>query len=255
MASGRIRGLIGLVLALWLTQNVVAITIVEVEVECPVCHTKNKFVDYASWGSYVYSWPSKFQLVFWPHTANSTIYSCSKCHLTLFMWDFKEFPKDKIADAAKLLESVKLSGEYKTYTDIPASEKLQIAEKVYPLLGKDDAFWSHFYRLLGYYLAAEKKPTEAAAARKKALEVAQRMLADPAVGGHKKELLVESAAMHHFLGDDPTALGELHSAAALTFTDPKLDEERSKGYDGFLSSLIKDYIPAIEKRQVPTGTE
>src|SRR5262249_8316840 len=113
-----------------------AITTVNVEVVCPVCKEKNSFLDYASWGSYIYSYPSKFQLVFFPHTWSATIYSCKKCHLSLYMWDFKKFPEDKIAETAKLVEAVKLSGEYKTYTDIPASEKMVIAERVYKLLGR-----------------------------------------------------------------------------------------------------------------------
>lgn len=255
MKARRIRALIALALALGLALSASAITTAEVGVVCPICHTKNKFYDYASWGSYVYSWPSKFQLIFWPHTSSATIYSCKKCHLALYMWDFKDFPKDKITDAVKLLETVKLSGHYETYTDIPASEKLQVAEKVYQLLGRDDRFWSHFYRVLGYYLAREKRSTEAAQARQKALQIVQRMLADPANGGHKKELLVAGAAMHHFLGEDQTALGDLKSASPLTFSDSELGEERSRNYDGYLSSLIQAYIPAIEKGQVPADTE
>src|SRR5215475_11656326 len=75
---------------------VLAITTIEVKVVCPVCRTENEFLEYASWGSYVYHYPSKFQLVFWPYTWSATVYSCKKCHLSVFMWDFREFPKDKI---------------------------------------------------------------------------------------------------------------------------------------------------------------
>lgn len=178
------------ILTLGFTLTVAAITTVSVKVVCPICQTENDFYDYGSWGSYIYSWPSKFQLVFWPQTSSSTIYSCKKCHLTLYMWDFKKFPKDKIRETVELLKTVKLSGSYKSYTDIPASEKLQIAEKVYRLLGKDDAFWADFYRVQGYHLARDKRAKEAAEARQRALEITQRMLADPTNGWRKKELLV-----------------------------------------------------------------
>ena len=171
------------------------------------------------------------------------------------MWDFKDFPKDKIEDAKRLLASVKVSGDFEAYTDIPGSEKLRIAEKIYKLLDRDDAFWARFYRLRGYYLTQEHKPAEAAQAREKSLEITQRMLADPANDGRKKELLVESAAMHHFLGWDPQALGELKSAAVLKFDDAKLGEEQSKGYDAYLSALIKEYSVAIAEHKVPDGTE
>ena len=52
------------VLILVLTRHVLAITSFDKEFVCPICKTKNVFRVYASWGSYVYQWPSKFQLVF-----------------------------------------------------------------------------------------------------------------------------------------------------------------------------------------------
>lgn len=240
-----------LIILLGVAASAVAITTVPVEVVCPVCQTKNNFFDYASWGSYIYSYPSKFQLIFFPHTWSATIYSCKKCHLSLYMWDFKKFPEDKIAETARLLEPIKLSGEYKAYTDIPASEKLLIAEKVYRLLGRDDEFWNHFYRVLGYYCAKEGKADEAAAARRHALEIVQRMLQDPANAGHKKDLLVISASMYHFTGDDFSARNDLQQATALKFSDEKLGEERSKNYDAYLSSLITEFTTAIDSGKVP----
>jgi uncharacterized protein (DUF2225 family) len=232
-----------------------AITTVRVKVRCPVCGTENDFFEYASWGSYIYQYPSKFQLVFWPHTWSASVYSCKKCHLSLFMWDFKDFPKDKIESAKKLLEGVPLRGDYQNYTDIPVSEKLLVAEKVYQLMNRDDDFWSHFYRVLGYHFAEEKKPEQAKQARLHALEITQRMLADSASAGRRKELLFLAASMHHFTGDDTTARQELKTAAALTYRDPQGDEERSKNYDAYLSALIKEFIPAIEQNKVPEGFE
>ncbi len=255
MEPTRKHGLMASALVLGLALGAWAITTVQVKVACPICHTVNEFYDYASWGSYVYAFPSKFQLVFWPYTASTTIYSCKKCHLSLFIWDFRNFPKDKIADTAKLLENVRLSGEYKSYTDIPASERLRIAEKVYRLLDRDDWFWSHFYRVVGYHLAEEHKPAEAAQARQKSLEITQRMLANPANEGRKKDLLVTAAAMHHFLGDDQAALAELKAASSLRYSDSELGEERSKNYDTYLSSLIQEYVPAIQAGSVPTGVQ
>lgn len=234
---------------------VLAITTVQVKVVCPICGTENDFLDYASWGSYVYQYPSKFQLVFWPHTWSATIYNCKKCRLSLYMWDFKEFPKDKIESTKKLLEDVKFTREYKAYTDIPVSEKLQVAEKIYQLQKRDDEFWSQFYRVLGYHYAQEKRPEQAKQARLHALEITQRMLADSSNEGRKKELLFLAASMHHFTGDDPTALQELKSASAVTYLDPEADKDRSKNYDAYLSALIREFIPAIEQNKVPEGFE
>jgi hypothetical protein len=59
--------------------------------------------------------------------------------------------------------------------------------------------------------------------------------------------------MHHFTGDNATALQELKTASALKFHDAKSDEEHSKNYDEYLSALIKEFIPAIEQNKVPEG--
>jgi hypothetical protein len=53
--------------------------------------------------------------------------------------------------------------------------------------------------------------------------------------------------MRHYLRDDPGALNDLRAAAALKFHMPKLEEERNKGFDSYLSQLIKEYTTAIEE--------
>src|SRR5262249_34595207 len=150
------------------------------------------------------------------------------------MWDFKDFPKDKVDATRRLLEGVKLSGQYKAYTDVPVSEKLEIAEKVYQGLDRNDEFWSQFYRVLGYHFAHEKKPEKARLARLHALEITLKMMADPANESRKKEFLFLAASMHHFTGDDKNALQELKAASSLKYSDPKTDEEHSKGYDEYI---------------------
>ena len=245
--------LVAIFLVLALALPILAITTVPAKVVCPVCGTMNEFLDYASWGSYIYQYPSKFQLVFWPHTWSASVYSCKKCHLSLFMWDFKDFPKDKIDSTKALLDGVTLSGDYKKYTDIPVSEKLLIAEKVYKNLNRDDDFWCHFYRVLGYHFTQENKPEQAKEARLRALEIALRMMRDVANEGRRKELLVLAASMHHFTGDDAAAVKELDNAAPLVFRDPKGDEKRSKNYDAYLTELINEFVPAIEQKKVPDG--
>jgi hypothetical protein len=167
------------------------------------------------------------------------------------MWDFRDFPKEKVPETEKILSSVQMSGIYKTYTDIPASQRLETAEKVYHFLGKDDFFWEHFYRLLGYYYAQEKKPQDATRARRQALEINQRMIEMPENSGRKKELLVIAASMHHFLGDDVAAKKELETATSLNFVDEKIGLDKSKNHDEFLSVLIQDYKAALAKNEVP----
>ena len=160
-------------------------------------------------------------------------------------------PKDKLVDLRDGLSGVHLTKDYAKYTDIPMSERLPIAEKVYRVLGKDDFFWCHFYRVEGYHFDLENKAKEAADARGKALELAHKLAADPKNAGHLKELLVISGAMKHFLGRDPEAIADLEAAARLKFGDDSWPKENAQGYDGYLSQLIKDYIRGIQQGDLP----
>jgi hypothetical protein len=255
MPARAVRRLLLFLLVLIFARQVLAITSFPQDIECPVCKTKNSFQVYASWGSYIYQWPSKFQLVFWPFTYSESLYSCKKCHLTAFLDDFTKLPREKVEAAQAALRDVRLKKEYEKYTDIPMSERLPIAEKVYHVLDKDDEFWCHFYRVEGYHFDRESKAPEAAAARGKALELAQKIAADPKNAGRLKELLYVSASMKHFLGRDAEALADLDSAAKLTFSDTSWKEENAKGYDNYLSGLIKECAAGIKNGNLPKGSD
>jgi len=91
---------------LLIAATLAAITIVDVKVKCPVCGAVNDFHAYASWGSYVYSWPSKFQMVFWPHTYSSSLYICRECHYAAWMWDFKNLKPENVAKVQKAVSGI-----------------------------------------------------------------------------------------------------------------------------------------------------
>jgi uncharacterized protein (DUF2225 family) len=221
------------------------------DIECPLCHTSNKFNVVMSYGTYIYAWPSKFQVIYWPRTDGNVVYTCKKCYLSLFMWDFTEFPQDKADAVRAALSGMKSSHEFKDYTALPMSERLAMAEKVYKVLDKDQDFWCGFYRVQGYHLAAEKKPAEAAAARSKALLLAEKMITDPANAGRLKELLLIRGAMHHFLSDDPAATQDLQTALKASFADKTYSEQENKNANANLDGLIKEYLERIATKTVP----
>ena len=229
-----------------------ATTWFEHEVTCPVCKTKNTFLAVGSYGSYIYSWPSKFELIFWPATADASVYTCKKCHLSAFMWDFEGTPKEKHAEILKRLEGFKLeygaeSQYYKaaTYLRIPMTRRLLAAEQTYQVLGRDQDFWCRFYRTLGHHYEAEKKQAEADDARQKALVIARRMLEDNPRAGERKEWLYISGAMRHFLKDDAGALKDFREAQGLRYVGKELGEEKSKNYDEYLSDLLRQYVELL----------
>ncbi|HEX6625140.1 MAG TPA: DUF2225 domain-containing protein [Pyrinomonadaceae bacterium] len=238
--------------------HALAITWFPQEFECPVCRTKNVFLVVGSYGSYIYQYESKFQLIFWPYTDSPTVYSCKKCRLSAFMGDFEQTPKEKHAEILKRLEGVKLEprkdGESATkyykdavYLDIPLSERLLAAQRVYEVMGRDDEFWCHFQRVLGHRYEAEGKRPEADAARREALRLAEKLLGDRGRAGERKEFLYISGAMRHFLKDDAGALKAFREAMPLKYENKELDKEKNGNYDEFLSDLLRQYVEKIER--------
>jgi len=232
---------------LLLTVSVAAVTTFPVKIKCPVCGVENEFFDYASWGSYVYQWPSKFQMVFWPQTYPTSLYICKKCHYTAWLWDFKNLDHDKIPAVQKTLSAISDIPAFEKYGQVPMSRRLMVAEHVYQTLGKDDVFWSEFYRVQGYHLAAEKKPDEAKQARSKARDLLSKLAADPKESSRKKEFLISLAAMEHFLGDDAIALKDLAAARATTFSEGK----NAANYEQYLNQLADEYVEKIKAKSVP----
>lgn len=243
-----------------------AITWFPKEVTCPVCDTKNIFMQWGSYGSYIYQYPSKYQLVFWPYTASPAWYSCKKCRYSTFMDHFEILSKDKIAAVKEALKEITLpaqtersekeSLESPPYLEIPISARIVAAEQIYRALGQTDPeFWSHHYRVVGYHFAREKHEKKAEEARRQALAFAEGLLNDKKHKDQRKELLYIAGAMRHFLKDDPGALKDLTEAKELTFVNSKLEADQSKGYDAYLSDVIKEYLEMLQQGKGPRTKE
>ena len=231
---------------IFLAGAALAITGGPADFECPICKTKNTFWQWYSYGGYIYQWPSKFQMIFWPHTDTKFLFHCKKCHFTAYSSDFQKPPEDKLEATRQMLAGVKLTYDTGDYDTIPMFERMEIAEKVYTVWGLSDDGWSHFYRVKGYHLQREKQQAGADAARQKALDLTIKLMGDPENEGRRKELLVIAAAMRHYLRDDAAALNDLRAASSLKLNMPKLEKERNDNVDQYLSALIKEYIAAIE---------
>ncbi|WP_320051746.1 DUF2225 domain-containing protein [uncultured Acetobacteroides sp.] len=241
----RIAVVLGLLLTLAL--SVRATEWSPVERTCPICKHKHEYQEIVSYGSYIYSWPSKYQYVFWPLTDNPSVYCCPVCHFSAYMWDFDKVPESKVDTLTKFLQTVKLDKEYKDYQDIPMTTRLEIAENVYKIIEQKSEFWCKFYRVLGYHYDQDKNAIKAKESRLKALETAKQMLADTTYRGQEKEILFIAAAMHNFVGQKDSALAYLDKASALTYKNKSWKVENAKGLDGYLSDLIKQYKEFIRK--------
>ncbi len=228
-------------------------------IECPICKTKNDFLQVGSYGNYIYHYPTKYQLIFWPFTDSPSWYSCKKCRYTSFMGDFAKPPAEKIPELRKLLAGVSLPAQKETidkdqpaYLALPISARMLVVEKVQRTLGNsEDGYWSHFYRVLGYHFAVEGNSAAADKARRQSLEITERMLADPKHEGERKELLYVAGAMKHFLHHDEDAKKLLGEAVPLRYANKLLEAERNSGYDEYLSKLINEYLDMLNKGEGP----
>ena len=219
------------------------------DVVCPVCKHKNTFMTPMSFGNYIYHWPSKFQYIYWPLIDSPVLYSCSKCHYTAFMFDFADLKPDKLPQIKKMLAEHPFAGTYAKYTDIPMSQRLAIAGKVYAIIGQDDDWWCRFERVRGYHLAAEKKDDEAAAARKKALSLAEKILRDKQKTPSEKELFLITGGMKYFLDDRAGAIKDLEHALTLKFEGADLEKEKAASFDNYLSQVLKEFIAVIRDEE------
>ena len=218
------------------------------EFTCPIDKTKNTFLVVGSYGSYIYSYPSKYQWLFFPQTDSPTYYICKKCHLATFMWDFDKLPAAKLPAIQKILAGVKVQQVFKDYQDVPVTERLEIMEKVYSVLDKEDDWWESFYRIKGYHYAKAGDDLKATENRKKSLDLVQKELAKNSDKTPRKLLLYVSAAMKHFTGDDAGALGELEKALSTKYQNKDEKPEQVKSAEEGLNARIKDYIEKINSK-------
>lgn len=236
---------IGLLLALCINTN--ATTWFTANHTCPLCKNENTYRDIGSYGGYIYSWPSKFQYVYWPLTDFPSVYCCHDCHFSCYMWDFDSIPENKADSLKAYLTTTDLGGEYDDYLDIPMTKRLEIAEGVYRILGRDTEFWSQFYRIMGYHYDHLKEPDKAYSSRIKALELAQTMLTDTAYDGHEKEILYIIAAMYFYTGKSDSTMVYLDQARTCTYRDKNMSEEKQKGLNDYLIGLISQYPEFMKK--------
>lgn len=219
------------------------------EFECPIDKEKNTFMVIGSYGSYIYGYPSKYQWLFFPQTDSPTYYLCKKCHLATFMWDFDKLPKEKLPEIQKILAGVTISKPFKDYKEIPVTEKLEIMEKVYAVLDKDDDWWETFYRIKGYHYGQAGNSEKAGEARKKSLEMIQKDLKNEKSEIPKKILFYISGAMKHFLNNDQGAIEDFQKGLETKYTSKNETPEDLKNAEDGMNVRIKEYIGKIKSEK------
>lgn len=210
-----------------------------VEKECPVCEKTSSYQSPMSYGSYIYQWPSKYQLLFWPVTANPSVYTCPDCNYSAFMWDFEALDSTMIPKIKEMLKDNKMGVEFEDYLDIATSKRLEQAEKVYKLLDRSDDFWCWFHRVKAYHYELEEEDEKSKEEREAAYEIAEKLSKIEDRKGEQKELFIIMASMKYYTGNREQAFELLEKAEKETY---EVEENKnSASYDVYLSQLISDF--------------
>jgi hypothetical protein len=78
----------------------------ETEVDDPILDGEKCSVhEPASWGGYIYRWPSKYDQVFWPLTDIHGIWFCENSGFTAFIGDFDELSDIEVGHIKELLKA------------------------------------------------------------------------------------------------------------------------------------------------------
>jgi hypothetical protein len=153
----------------------------------------------AAWGGYIYNWPSKYDMVFWPSTAERWICFNPKSGYGALYDDFDTLSgkdKEHLRDWLK-----------RNYVPARAprtqKEKLAWLERIYNERQMDDDFWSQFYRLMAY-VYRDDAPTSIGYVQK-AMPFLERQLLAHRSGDFRTGVLFVLGEYHRRLGHPQVA--------------------------------------------------
>ncbi len=219
----------------------------EKEFPCPVCSETNTYNTPISYGSYIYQWPSKYQLIFWPKTDKLSHYICKDCGFSCFMGDLIKFDSTNKTKVKEMLAKVKPVLNFSNYDDCPILKRLELSEKCYKEMNKDEYFWCEYYRVKAYFCEAEGDSAQARRYRMKALGTAEQMLAMEKYGPIAKELLFIIGSMYYYTGSRTEAAENLKACKGVVYKGIDMDEKNASALNDYLMVLTEEFLTMIEQ--------
>ena len=186
-----------------------AVTVGGRDVDCPVCGHTFAVKTYASYGSYVYEWESKYDLIYFPASERFWFWLCPKCGYAQ-TGDWFEGISDQ--DARRLRAIFEEEWEPLSSDEIPFTLKLDRVIRTNRLLGRDESFWRDFNRVLIYHYRSES--------HEQTLRLAQEEIAllerdSPGDREARKRRLYLLGEYHRMLGSDEQARVYLNQSLEL----------------------------------------
>jgi len=205
-----------------------ATTWVKSEVDDPIFNGKKCSVqEPASFGSYIYSWPSKYDQVFWPSTDQHGIWFCGESGFTALMGDFSDIGSDEVEKIKDYL----LNNPPK---DSTIETKLSYLKKIYSLREVDDAFNNRLLRILARWNQDLGNIEKANQYRKKALDGIELGLKGEQGEGQRLEYLYLAANYNRQFGNKEAS--DAYLVRLSSYID-KVQDENIEGYAEYLKDL------------------
>lgn len=219
------------------TSPALAITFVPIEATNPINGKKVKVQGLASSGSYVYGWPSKYDLVFAPDYYPEWVWFDPATGYGAFHEDFEKLGEAEIARLKPWLkENYDPAHPPATHLD-----KLLWLGRVYKTRGKDDGFWRWYDRLMVYMY--RDKPADAEPYLREEVRLMQIHLPK-----------AESLGLHEalwVLGDYSRRLGDFEAAAGyfkrLRVAHYKLEDGREGDGFPFFTAMLDKAEPLLAR--------
>jgi hypothetical protein len=227
--------LIQILFLILLSSTILATKITTVKIPDPIdsnleCTTQK----INSFGSYIYNYPSKYDLVFWPYTGSSGIMYCDKSGFASFINDFKLNKSELV----KIKEYLKKNKE-KPDTFLA---KLKRVEEIYALREKTPKFRNSLKRSLAYLYESNKKFDLANKYRKEALKDLYELLKTELNDYSKLEYIYLSANYERQLGNIKKSDKSISKLKKMIkkIKEDKTKKKRIKNAADYFSKLIED---------------
>jgi uncharacterized protein (DUF2225 family) len=240
------KRIIAILISLFIIGPLYAITWISAKKTDPLTGEKIAVLEPGSWGSYIYQYRSKYDLVFFPLTDANWICFNPKNGYAAFNNDFETLPDgQKKALSAWLKENYDPSNAPKTH-----EEKLVWLERIYTQRKMDDEFWSRFYRLMAY--VHRKNNEKRLLYVKKAMPLLKKKLDSNPEGFERIEVLFLLGEYHRRLAQTEQAKQYFGKVKTAKYKDK--DGKEQVGHPYFLELVKQREKPDIDDSSDEPGT-
>lgn len=182
----------------------------------------------------IFDWPSKRDLVFWPHTDTRWIWHSPHSDYVSFADDFHQLNDQEKERIRHYLKHHRLYAGEKITTE----QKLDQMEAIYKLRDKDEAFWMWFNRVMAYWHRDD--PQRARRYHEAVVPLLEKELAKTDQGIERIKLLYLIGEYRWRLGQKEQAKEYFARARRITWMDQK-GKPHTDGL-GYVNDLIEERL-------------